>query len=181
MEKIEILSIEATDPHKEYQQELLGFLKKATKENSVVYEFKFTNKYCYCKTVKYEIDGSNEILDDKTFSNPKEVLLKIIEPFLKEFANQNEIVINQILPKSNNRSDLKIISNNNDMCNIVDIEEEKVTKLSELVDHEKKNQSQTALNQENSEQGSGNVVAFIISLITVGILILGMLVPDFLG
>ena len=96
-----MLSIEATDPHKEYQQELLEFLKEATKENSVIYEFKFTNKYCYCKTVKYEIDGSKETLDDKTFSNPKEVLLEIIEPFLKEFANQNEIVINQILPKSN--------------------------------------------------------------------------------
>lgn len=181
MEKIEILSIEATDPHKEYQQELLGFLKEATKENSVVYEFKFTNNYCYCKTVKYEIDGSNEILDDKTFSNPKEVLLEIIEPFLKEFANQNEIVINQILPKSNNRSDLKIISNNNDMCNIVDLEEEKVTKLSELVDHEKKNQSQTTFSNENNEQGSGNIVAFIVSLIIVGILILGILVFNFLG
>ena len=59
MEEVEMLSIEATDPHKEYQQELLEFLKKATKENSVVYEFKFTNKYCYCKTVKYEIDGSS--------------------------------------------------------------------------------------------------------------------------
>ena len=61
------------------------------------------------------------------------------------------------------------------------IEEEKVTKLSELVDHEKKNQSQTTLNQENNEHGAGNVAAFIISLIIVGILILGMLVPDFLG
>lgn len=181
MEEVEMLSIEATDPHKEYQQELLEFLKEATKENSVIYEFKFTNKYCYCKIVKYEIDGSKETLDDKTFSNPKEVLLEIIEPFLKEFANQNEIVINQILPKSNNHSDLKIISNNNDMCNIIDLEEEKVTKLSELVDHEKKNQSQTTLNQENNEHGAGNVVAFIISLIIVGILILGMLVPDFLG
>ena len=67
------------------------------------------------------------------------------------------------------------------MCNIIDLEEEKVTKLSELVDHEKKNQSQTKLNQENNEHGAGNVVAFIISLIIVGILILGMLVPDFLG
>ena len=67
------------------------------------------------------------------------------------------------------------------MCNIVDLEEEKVTKLSELVDHEKKNQSQTTFSNENNEQGSGNIVAFIISLIIVGILILGILVFNFLG
>lgn len=181
MEEIEILGLDATDPHQEYHQELLKKLKDATKDNSIIYEFKFDNQYCYCKVTKYELDGSHQILDGKTFSKPKEVLIEIIEPFLKSFANQNDIVINTITPNKGNNSNLKIISEFNDMCNIINLNEKEIIKMSELVEKEKKNQQDRPTDLNKNEKGIGNVIAFIISLIVVGIIILGMLVPDFTG
>lgn len=181
MEEVEMLSIDATDPHQEYQKELLSFLNGASKDNSIIYEFNFDKQYCYCKITKYEIDGSHQILDNKTFSKPDEVLIEILEPFLKAFANQNNIVINNITPNKGNKSNLKIISEYNDMCNIINLNETDIIKLSELVEQEKKYHPKLPSNLNNNEKGLGNVIAFIISLIIVGIIILGMLVPDFVG
>ena len=181
MEEIEMLSIDATDPHQEYHQELLKILKDATKDNSIVYEFKFDNQYCYCKVTKYEIDGSHQLLDKKTFSKPKEVLIDIIEPFIKSFANQNDIMINNITPNKGNNSNLKIISEFNDMCDIINLNETDIIKMSELVEQEKKNQQNRPTDLNKNEKGLGNVIAFMISLIIVGIIILGMLVPDFIS
>ena len=181
MEDVEMLSIDATDPHQEYQQELLRFLKDVTKDNSIIYEFNFDAQYCYCKITKYEIDGSHQILDKKTFSKPEEVLIEILEPFLKAFANHNDIIINSITPNKEDKSNLKVISDCNDMCNIMNLDETDIVKLSEIVGQEKKNKKPVSSNLNNSENGVGNVVAFIISLIIVGVIIIGMLVPDFVG
>ncbi len=179
MEEVEMLEIKREEPHQEYQEDLSDFLKDTTKENSFVYEFKFEEKYCCCKVVKYELDGSHQELENKKFSDKDAVREKIIEPFLKEFANQNEIIINTISPSREDKSNLKVISENNDMINIIELEEQQVTKLSEMVDQEKKNRQRINNQQQMDERGIGNIFAFIISILVVGVILLGMLLPTF--
>lgn len=179
MEEVEILEMEEMEPHQEYQEELSSFLKETTKENSFVYEFKFDEKYCYCKVVKYELDGSHQELDNKKFSDTTAVIKEILEPFLKNFAIQNEIIINTISPSQEDKSNLKVISENNDMINIFELEDEQVTKFSEIVDQEKKNKQGLHPQQQMDEKGVGNIFAFIISLLVIGVILFGMLLPSF--
>lgn len=176
MEEIEILDIpEETSPTK-YLDELISFLDQSTEENSIVIEFKFNKNYCDCKVVKYDVDGSNNKLKQKTFSNIKTVTTDIIEPFLKEFITKNKIVINNVLPDKQNTSDLKVISEHNDMCNIQGMDEKEINRLSELIEQK----SRPINNQQQmNELGLGNIVAFIISILIVGTIILGMLIPNF--
>ena len=179
MEEVEILEMEEMEPHQEYQEELSNFLKDTTKENSFVYEFKFDEKYCYCKVVKYELDGSHQELDNKKFSDTTAVIKEILEPFLKNFATQNEIIINTISPSKEDKSNLKVISENNDMINIFELEDEQITKLSEIVGQEKKNKQGIHPQQQMDEKGVGNIFAFIISLLVIGVILFGMLLPNF--
>ena len=179
MEEVEILEMEEMEPHQEYQEELSNFLKDTTKENSFVYEFKFDGKYCYCKVVKYELDGSHQELDNKKFADTAAVIKEILEPFLKNFAIQNEIIINTISPSQEDKSNLKVISENNDMINIFELEDEQITKLSEIVDQEKKNKQEIHPQQQMDEKGVGNIFAFIISLLVIGVILFGMLLPSF--
>ena len=65
--------------------------------------------------------------------------------------------------------------------NIINLNETDIIKMSELVEQEKKNQQNRPTDLNKNEKGLGNVIAFMISLIIVGIIILGMLVPDFIS
>lgn len=179
MEEIEILDLEPTENHQTYYQQLTEITKEPTKENSLVIDFEFTISSCQSKITKYEIDGSNQVLLSKTFSNNKEVLTQIIEPFVKDFASKNNIVINTLSPGKENTNTLKIISEKNDMCNITGLDDELATKLLDLVDNTKRKTPIVNNQQKIDEKGVGNVFAFLISLLVVGIILLSMLVPNF--
>lgn len=179
MEEIEILDLEKTENHQAYYQQLIEIIKEPTKANSLVIDFEFTISSCQSKITKYEIDGSNQVLLTKTFSNNKEVLTQIIEPFIQVFASKNNIVINSLSPGKENTTTLKIISEKNDMCNITGLDDETATKLLDLVDNIKRKAPIVNNQQKIDEKGVGNVFDFLISLLVVGLILLSMLVPNF--
>ena len=62
------------------------------------------------------------------------------------------------------------------MCNIQGMDEKEINRLSELIEQK----SRPINNQQQmNELGLGNIVAFIISILIVGTIILGMLIPNF--
>ena len=65
------------------------------------------------------------------------------------------------------------------MCNITGLDDETVTKLLDLVDNIKRKAPIVNNQQKIDEKGIGNVFAFLISLLVVGLILLSMLVPNF--
>lgn len=178
MEEIEMLEVEDTTTPKQYLEKLIAFSTKATQENSIVYKFDIDNNYCHCEIIIYEINGSNEKLEKETFSDIEKTKKELIEPFLKYFSDNNKIVINNISPSLGETSNLKIISESNDMCEIHGMLDEDITRMSELVSHtEKEAASQQA---KIDERGVGNTLAFVFSVLILGAIILAMLFPNFL-
>lgn len=180
MDEVEKLEIEDTSTPQKYLEMINDFLKQSTPENSIIFEFNIDANYCHTKATKYEIDGSKEELEEETFSDINLVIKELLEPFLKQFTKENKIVINQISPYKEEKVSLKIISEHNDMCNIHGLQEKETTRISELVaqstTHKVTNTSQDKIDQ----RGVGNALAFIFSILILGAIILGMLVPNFL-
>ena len=82
------------------------------------------------------------------------------------------------MPYKEETSSLKIISETNDMCNIHGIDEDNATKLSEMA---KKTSPTISMTQgQMDERGVGNVISFILSLLILGTVIVGLLIPNFL-
>lgn len=177
MSEIEMLDIKSNISPKEYLTKLLDISKHSTKENSIVYDFDIDRNYCHMKVTKYEVDGLKEEEKEQTFDNISEVINDMLTPFLENFAQEDNIVINNITPYKEDTSNLKIISESNDMCNIHGLDEELATKLSEMVGKIKTNTNHTT-QQQIDNRGVGNALAFIISLLILGMVILGLLVPN---
>lgn len=174
LEEIELLEIETDKDYQEYYNKLLSYLRETTLENSITFEFKIEKNNCLCKVEKYEIDGSHQIIENKRFSEVEKVIKIIIKPLLSSFSKQNKIIIHTISPNHGNKSNLKIITEKNDMCNIINLEDKKIMELSEQIDHEKKN-TQKLSQQKMDEHGVGNALAFILCLVIVGMIFLGMI------
>lgn len=177
MEEIELLETVEQEPHKECLEDLSACLKQSTKENSIVIKFVVESKYCHCNAIEYDVDGSNKKVEDKTFSEIDKVISMIIEPLIQQFIKTNKIMINNILPNQKNTSDLKIISEDNDMINIIGLDENEIIRLSEMVNHMSKKENETLPQQKIDEKGVGNVLAFIISILVIGVILFGMLLP----
>lgn len=180
MAEIEILDFESKMTPKDYLNNILEFSKQTTQENSIVFDFEVDANYCHCKATKYNIDGLKDEIKEETFNNINIVMNELIEPFLKHFANLNKIVINNVSPYKDETSSLKIISETNDMCNIHGIDENSATRLSEMV-RQIGTDNTLGLSQEKiDERGVGNVVAFMLSILILGTVIIGLLIPNFL-
>ncbi len=177
--EIEILDIGNNISPKDYLTTLLELTKQSTPENSIVFDFDITTHYCHSKVTKYNIDGSKDVQKEVTFKDIKDAIENLIEPFLKTFANTNKIVINNISSYREDTSCLKVISEFNDMCNIQGIDENSATRLSEMIEKIGTN-SGNVIQERLDNQGVGNVVAFALSILILGIAILGMLIPNFL-
>lgn len=180
MSDIEILDIESNITPKDYLNDMLNFSKQSTQENSIIFDFEVDANYCHCKITKYEIDGIKKEEAQETFNNIEEVTKEILEPFLKSFAEANKIVINNISSYKEDTTSLKIISESNDMCNIHGIDEARATKLSEMVSKKEQSIDSSLAQQKIDNRGVGNVFAFVISLLILGVVILGLLIPNFI-
>lgn len=178
MAEIEMLDIESNTTSTSYLTKILEFSKQSTPENSIVFDFEVDANYCHCKATRYDIDGSKQEIKEETFDNITEVLKDLIEPFINHFADVNKIIINNVTPYKEETSSLKIISETNDMCNIHGIDEDNATKLSEMA---KKTSPTISMTQgQMDERGVGNVISFILSLLILGTVIVGLLIPNFL-
>ena len=180
MSEIEILDAESNVTPKDYLNHLLEFSKQSTQKNSIIFDFEVDANYCHCKITKYEIDGTRKEERQETFNNIEEVIEEILEPFLKKFANDNKIVINNISSYKEDTTSLKIISESNDMCNIYGIDEIIATKLSELVNKLEQSADISLEQQKIDNRGVGNVFAFVISILVLGVVMLGLLIPNFI-
>lgn len=179
MEEIELLESVKQEPHKECLEDLFTCMKQSTKENSLVIKFVADSKYCRCNAIEYEVDGSNKEIEDKTFSEIDKVVSMVIEPLIQHFVTTNKIIINNISPNQGNTSDLKIISENNDMINIIGLDENEITRLSEMTDHMSKKESDILPQQKIDEKGVGNIFGFIISILVIGVILFGILLSNF--
>lgn len=180
MAEIEILDLESKITPKDYLTNILEFSKHTTQENSIVFDFEVDANYCHCKAIKYNIDGSKDEIKEETFNNISIVMNELIEPFIKHFADENKIVINNVSPYKEETSSLKIISETNDMCNIHGIDENSTTRLSEMVSQTEIDTKPSISQEKIDERGVGNVVAFMLSILILGIVIIGLLIPNFL-
>lgn len=64
------------------------------------------------------------------------------------------------------------------MINIIGLDENEIIRLSEMVNHMSKKENETLPQQKIDEKGVGNVLAFIISILVIGIILFGMLLPS---
>lgn len=179
MAEIELLEMEEKMNTKEYLEQLIHFFQQSTKENSIVFHFELDPTSCTCKIIKYELDGSNQTLE-KRLNNKQDAIENILEPLITHFINNNKIIINNIASYKENTSSLKIISEENDMCNIQGIDEKLATRLSEMVEKSEKKFMTVQKEQQIDNKGVGNVLAFILSLFVLGIVILSFLLPNFM-
>lgn len=180
MSEVEILDIESNITPKDYLSYMLDFLKQSTQENSIIFDFEVDANYCHCKITKYEIDGTRKEERQETFTDIEEVIKEILEPFLKKFAADNKIVINNISAYKEDTTSLKIISESNDMCNIHGIDEKAATTLSEVVSKLEQSTDISVDQQKIDNRGVGNVFAFVISLLILSVVMLALLIPNFM-
>lgn len=173
--KVEILDLEDKTTPKAYLARIVNYFKCSTQENSIIFNFEMDANYCHCKVIKYEVDGSKEELEQETFSDLELVLTDLLEPFLKNFSTNHKIVINSIQPAKNNTSNLKVISEQNDMCNIIGLKESITTRLSEKIRQKENNKTARTSQAKSDQKGVGNTLGFIISLLVVGTVILGLM------
>lgn len=172
---VEILDLEDNTTPRAYLARIVNYFKCSTQENSIIFDFEIDTNYCHCKVIKYEVDGSKEELEQETFSDLDQVLTDLLEPFLKDFSTNHKIVINSIQPDKNNTSNLKVISEQNDMCNIRGLKETITTRLSEKVRQKENNKTARTSQEKSDQKGVGNTLGFIISLLIVGTIILGLM------
>lgn len=180
MDEVEKLEMEDTITPQKYLEKINSFLKQSTPENSIIFEFDIDANDCHTKAIKYEIDGSKEELEEENFSDAKLVIKELLEPFLKKFTVENKIVINQISPYKEEKVSLKIISEHNDMCNIHGLQEEEATRISEAIGQSTIHTTNGISQEKIDQKGFGNAMAFVFSILLLGAIILGMLVPSFL-
>ena len=64
------------------------------------------------------------------------------------------------------------------MINIIGLDENEIIRLSEMVNHMSKKENETLPQQKIDEKGVGNVLAFIISILVIGVILFGMLLPS---
>lgn len=166
LEEIELLDIENDEKYQNYYNKLINTLNQTTIENSIIFEFEIKENICLCKIEKYEVNGSHQMIQTQEFSKIEKVIDRIIKPFLSVFNKKNKIIIHTITPTHGTKSNLKLITENNDMCNIKNLEDKTIIELSEKIDQDKESE------QKIDEHGVGNVLAFILSLIIVGIILL---------
>lgn len=187
-EEIEVLELEDSQPetfYKDYIEESKNTIKQTTKDNSIILDFKLEEAYCYTKITKFEIDGSNKIIKDTTFTKEKDFIKELLEPILKIYSQQNKIVINTVTPEKEERSVLKVISETNDMFVVTGLDLGEATRLLELVkiiQSEKNKETSSDFNyqQKIDERGVGNVVGMLLSLTMIGLVLLSLILSNFL-
>ena len=123
LEEIELLDIENDEKYQNYYNKLINTLNQTTIENSIIFEFEIKENICLCKIEKYEVNGSHQMIQTQEFSKIEKVIDRIIKPFLSVFNKKNKIIIHTITPTHGTKSNLKLITENNDMCNIKNLED----------------------------------------------------------
>lgn len=187
-EEIEVLELEDNNEvtsYKDFIEKSKNTIKQTTKDNSIILDFKLEATCCHTKITKFEIDGSNKIVNDTTFPIEKDFTKELLEPILEIYAQQNKIVINTVTPEKGERSILKVISETNDMFVVTGLDFSEATHLLELVktiQAEKNKETSSASNyqQKIDERGVGNVVGMILSLALIGLVLIGLILSNFL-
>lgn len=173
-EEIEILDVEE-DIYKEYVNQLSSFNKLTTDDNSLFFEFKVKNKRCYSKIVKFSHDSSENVLKEKEFPYDEEFKNEILEPVIRNYIKNNQVVINDVAPLDDDQATFRIITGNNDTVVISGIEIGYAKKLSDITIQLRKelkgySSNDTVVYQEaNSQQGIGSSAALILLLAIIGI------------
>lgn len=189
-EEIEVLDWEdepSIVSYEDYIDAAKAITQQTTQDNSIIFNFKLEGDTCLNKITKFDIDGSHQVMKEHTFSNSSDFLPKLLEPILINYVKLNKIIINTVTPEKEELALLKVISETNDMFEVSGLNNKEATRLSELVEEIKRDQSKKNITtaspnyqQKIDERGFGNVVGLLISIAAIGTVILGMLFSNFL-
>lgn len=117
----------------DFKDALIDDLKLTNKDNSILITFSIEENFCSITSLKIDRDGNKTSLRSKEFLYNKQFKNSLLEPFLKDYVENCNVVSYDITDDSCDKAVCRIINDTNDMLVIENISLEYVNNLYESV------------------------------------------------
>lgn len=181
-EQIEVIAVneygkvdEISFDYNEYRNELSSFYKMTTLENSIITTYIVSDDICNHKITIRQLSGSEKIKTSRKFHYDFNFIHAFLVPMIEDYNKENNIFDSTIEVLDEEKANFIARTKSNDGLIIMGISIELANQLKDIVTRE--NIPVNISNQKTKkESGIGTSLAIILTIIAIGMCLLGIII-----